>query len=122
MLDPADRGRHASSGCRLPEGRNTPAAWPYTLVGDVQPPEASTMGVPNRGVGVVVALAVSLFAATASARETPPGQAAPSLAPPAVPPGLAGGDEDVDRRVGELVGLFARKGPFSGIVVVARGG
>ena len=45
-----------------------------------------------------------------------------ALSRPTVPADFAAGDKDVDQRVGRLVDIFATKGPFSGIVAVAREG
>ena len=57
------------------------------------------------------------------AQRSPDGPStSPALAGPTAPPGLVDRDNALDARVGALVELFAHKGPFSGIVVVAREG
>src|SRR5206468_1425808 len=48
--------------------------------------------------------------------------AALTLAPPSAPPQITKLDKDLDARVGALVPVVAKKGPFSGVVAVARDG
>ena len=73
---------------------------------------------PMTAVALACSFAVSSWALQQAARPT----TSVALAPPTMPPGLADLDRDVDARVGALVELFARKGPFNGVVVVAREG
>src|SRR5262245_13729371 len=49
-------------------------------------------------------------------------KASAALSRPAVPADFAVRDKDLDEQVGRLVQIFAAKGPFSGIVAVAREG
>ena len=71
---------------------------------------------------IAVALALLLCVACPARAVSPPKATRLTLAPPAAPPELADRDADLDGRVGHLVDVFAKKGPFSGVVVVARGG
>jgi CubicO group peptidase (beta-lactamase class C family) len=78
---------------------------------------------PLSCIRLTTAVLLLSFCATYMAQESARGPSTSvALAAPAIPVGLADLDKDVDARVGALVSVFAKKGPFSGIVVVARDG
>jgi CubicO group peptidase (beta-lactamase class C family) len=77
---------------------------------------------PHFALMTVVVLACSLGVSVHAQRAPAAPTTSVALPPPTIPPGLADRDKDSDARVGALVKLFASKGPFSGVVVVAREG
>jgi CubicO group peptidase (beta-lactamase class C family) len=79
---------------------------------------------PRSPFAFVTAVVLAFSAGVSSpAQQRQPGATTSFTLPaPAIPPGLADLDRDVDARIGALVERFARKGPLSGTVVVARDG